>query len=118
MSSHAEQGNMSKSMSDPFESPLFRRLLEAVEKQVHHTETLQKEALKDERAYALGKWGDEPAWKAMYKMATAITKEMTDEWKDGMDATLIFVRIFLNKPTMSRGYSLTNLLISFRLLSF
>ncbi|KZT33400.1 hypothetical protein SISSUDRAFT_1054272 [Sistotremastrum suecicum HHB10207 ss-3] len=103
MSPHPEDAEDSSQADDEyvdmFESPLFQKLLALAEKQAAHTETLQKEALKGEQPFTRANWTHEPTWASLFKTATGKTKELTEEWMDGMDATLIFIALFLTVVT-------------------
>ncbi|KZS91651.1 hypothetical protein SISNIDRAFT_456579 [Sistotremastrum niveocremeum HHB9708] len=84
---------------DPFDSPKFHELIGLLRKQTASLETLAKDALRDELPYNGGKWNDEPAWNALFQSTMRKTKERAEEWKSGMDATLVFIALFLTVVT-------------------
>ncbi|KZT36365.1 hypothetical protein SISSUDRAFT_1063701 [Sistotremastrum suecicum HHB10207 ss-3] len=113
--SHIEQ-QTPNTAPDPFDTPLFNRLLGLIEKQnvaaEEQKKTLQeqkktldeqskkfdvliRDALKDDQPYEEKPLRDEPTWSALYEIATTKMKEEAEEWKGLMDVSLVFIAIFL-----------------------
>ncbi|KZS95583.1 hypothetical protein SISNIDRAFT_464583 [Sistotremastrum niveocremeum HHB9708] len=96
---------------DPFDTPLFHRLLGLIEKQndtideqkktlsEHGTklDALVNDARKDDLPYdeEQDPIGNEQLWSGVYEIASAKMKEEAEEWKGLMDVSLVFIAIFL-----------------------
>ncbi|KZS98244.1 hypothetical protein SISNIDRAFT_462259 [Sistotremastrum niveocremeum HHB9708] len=62
-------------------------------------EALKSDAMKDELPASGRDWQDQVAWRAMFQSVMSRTKEQVEIWKGGMDATLIFIALFLTVVT-------------------
>ncbi|KZT34090.1 hypothetical protein SISSUDRAFT_1053328 [Sistotremastrum suecicum HHB10207 ss-3] len=73
----------------------MKKQAKILEKHTEIFEVLEKDSRKDEQPYETKPWHDTTAWQAMWHSATANTKEQVEEWKSGMDVSLVFIAIFL-----------------------
>ncbi|KZT40567.1 hypothetical protein SISSUDRAFT_1060194 [Sistotremastrum suecicum HHB10207 ss-3] len=62
-------------------------------------DVLRSDAIKDELPARGQDWQDPVAWRAMFQSVMSRTKEQVEIWKAGMDATLIFIALFLTVVT-------------------
>ncbi|KZS95506.1 hypothetical protein SISNIDRAFT_350913 [Sistotremastrum niveocremeum HHB9708] len=102
-------------VKDPFDTPVFNRLLTLIEQQnatmeeqkktlMDHgskLDMLVKDAVKDDQPYDEEEnpvWSEQ-MWSGVYEIATATMKEKADEWKGLMDVSLVFIAIFLTVLT-------------------
>ncbi|KZT32933.1 hypothetical protein SISSUDRAFT_459497 [Sistotremastrum suecicum HHB10207 ss-3] len=100
---------------DPFNSPIFHRLLALVAEQTailreqkdtlldhgKKLETLAHDAVNNDQPYDADPepMKNEQTWSAVYEIAMAKMREEADEWKGLMDVSLVFIAIFLTVLT-------------------